>query len=241
MLGFIELFFSAVGIYGFFIQNLTCVCIGLAVIIICDVIDVFINGHNPTTIIIAIILATGVSIANKEALYSFAIILCGESFVMSILTLILTTIAFIKNKTNINSKEIKEKSMKYYNFFTKYILTIIVIINIIAIIANIQYVQATQDYTVGISILINIILHVIIPIQLKDKLTLKEKSGYIFIIIFFILDYIYNIIVASGNMCMNNCDGKFITYMIIFTIIYSVWYIPNLIYFIKRKEIFANK
>ena len=95
MLGFIEFIFSVVGIYGYFAENLICVVIGLVAIVICDFIDIFITGHNPSTILFSCILAIGASIANKNPLYTFTIVLCGENFIMTTITILMLSISFI--------------------------------------------------------------------------------------------------------------------------------------------------
>lgn len=97
MLSFIEIISSIIGIYGFFGQNITCLIIGLIAIIICDCIDIFVLGHNATTIWLAILLAIGASIASRNPLYMFTICLCGENFIMSFGTLILMIIMFVKS------------------------------------------------------------------------------------------------------------------------------------------------
>ncbi len=98
MLSFIELFVSAIGIYGFFSNNLLCSIIGLVGIIICDFIDIFLLGHNPTTIFIAILLGVGITISNHNPLSTFTILICGENFIMSFLTILYISINFIVSK-----------------------------------------------------------------------------------------------------------------------------------------------
>ncbi len=140
-------------------------------------------------------------------------------------------------------KKIDEISMKYYNIFTKYILAIIVIVNIIGTLINVSYIQNTQDYSIGIFVIASLIIRIIIPIQLKDKLTLRKKTGYKLVIIYLVLDYIYSIIFSLRNIYVNNpifFDEELNIYIIIASILYGIWYIPNLIYFIKRKNIFED-
>lgn len=96
MLSLIELIFSGVGVCGFFVENSICAIIGLIGIIICDFIDIFISGHNPTTVILACMVAIGVSIANKNLLYSFTIALCGENLIMSVFTICIISMSFMK-------------------------------------------------------------------------------------------------------------------------------------------------
>lgn len=138
---------------------------------------------------------------------------------------------------------LNEISMKYYNIFNKYILVITVIINIIGTLINVSYIQNTQDYSIGIFIIASLIIRIIIPIQLKDKLALREEIGYKLVIIYLALDYIYSIIFSLRNIYVN--DPIFFAeelniYTIMYSILYGIWFIPNLIYFIKRKSIFKE-
>ena len=55
-------------------------------------------GHNPTTIILAIILAFGTSVATKSPLYAFTIALCGENFIISLLAILLFLSSFLISK-----------------------------------------------------------------------------------------------------------------------------------------------
>ena len=103
MLAIIELIFSISGIIGYFSDNTLCMTIGLIGIIICDLIDTFIAGHNPTTIMLAVIMAIGATISNHNPLYNFTIMLCGENFIVTILgflvILISLLISLIKNRS----------------------------------------------------------------------------------------------------------------------------------------------
>lgn len=107
MFGIIELIFSLSGIIGYFNDNTLCMIIGLIGIIICDLIDTFISGHNPTTIIFAVITAIGATIANHDPLYNFTIILCGENFIVVtfgfLIILIGLLVSLIKDNSNNNT------------------------------------------------------------------------------------------------------------------------------------------
>ena len=98
MLSFIEIFISAIGIFGFFSNNFVCLIIGLIGIIICDLIDVFLLGHNPTTIFIAIMFGIVITISNHNPLDTFVILLCGENLIMSFLTIVYISIMSIISK-----------------------------------------------------------------------------------------------------------------------------------------------
>lgn len=104
MLGLIEIVFSSIGVYGYFTQNLICVILGLIGIIVCDFIDIFVTGHNPTIVFLATTFGIGVSIANKNPLYGFTIALCGENLIISFITIFIMGVSFImghlkKNKS----------------------------------------------------------------------------------------------------------------------------------------------
>ena len=113
MLGIIEFIFSIIGIYGIFTENLVCIIIGLITIIIGDFVDIFISGHNPTSIFLSLLLAVGASLANKNPLYTFTIALCGENLIMSIVTILILCAVFIydllTNKRFDKETEIKVK------------------------------------------------------------------------------------------------------------------------------------
>lgn len=98
MFSFIEIIISCIGLFGIFSNNFICMLIGLIGIIICDFIDIFITGHNPTTIFLVVILGIGASIANKNPLNTFTILLCGENLIMSISTILFVAIIFIISK-----------------------------------------------------------------------------------------------------------------------------------------------
>lgn len=117
MLAFVEIVFSSIGVYGFFSGNWICAIIGLVCIVICDFIDIFISGHNPTTIILACLFAIGFSIADKSLLYGFTIALCGENLIMSIITIFIIGLSFLigyfkKDK----STKIRNDLMKYFDY-----------------------------------------------------------------------------------------------------------------------------
>lgn len=117
MLGLIEIVFSSIGVYGYFTQNLICVIVGLVGIIVCDFIDIFVTGHNPTIVFLAISFGIGVSIGNKNPLYGFTIALCGENLIMSLITIFIIGVSFIighlkKNK----STKTRENLMKYFDY-----------------------------------------------------------------------------------------------------------------------------
>lgn len=117
MLSIVEIVFSSIGVYGFFSGNWICAVIGLVCIVVCDFIDIFISGHNPTTVALACCFAIGVSIANKSLLYGFAIALCGENLIMSVITIFIFGVSFIVGRLK-KDKPTKthENLMKYFDY-----------------------------------------------------------------------------------------------------------------------------
>lgn len=97
IIGFI---FSIIGILGVILNNTTLIVVGLIVIIIDDLIDIFGSNTNPTTVVLAIIFAIGASFANHNPLASFTISLCTESFVMSVLGIVVILKNFSKKHKN---------------------------------------------------------------------------------------------------------------------------------------------
>lgn len=63
----------------------------------------------------------------------------------------------------------------------------------------------------------------------------KKKNGFTFIFINLLLETLYMIIYSISNK--NVGLGDFIIYVLIY---FSVWFLPNYIYFKKRKDIFVN-
>lgn len=112
MLGFIEVIFDIIGLVGIFNANHTLIVIGLVAIIICDLYDTFILGQNGFTINIAILLAIGMSFYNKNPLNSFTLLLCGESLIMTGLTIIIVIITWIRKVTNNKKSKADVKDIK---------------------------------------------------------------------------------------------------------------------------------
>lgn len=118
MFGLAELIFSIIGIYGFFTQNLICVIVGLVCIVLCDFIDTFFMETNPTTIILACLFAIGMSMANKNPLYSFTVSLCGESLLLLILGYGISIRTAISKRSNDvkETERIKDSLSKMLNY-----------------------------------------------------------------------------------------------------------------------------
>lgn len=102
MLGFIEAILDIIGLLGIFTSNPICFIIGFVGIIICDFIDIFIVGHNPTTIFFALLLGLFMSLYNHSWLNNFALVLLLENFIMTFITILLITISFFKYKNREN-------------------------------------------------------------------------------------------------------------------------------------------
>ncbi len=96
----IELVFAILGVVGIVLDNIALIVTGLIIIAISDLIDIFINKTNPTTVILAILFAVGASIANHNPLVSFAFSLCVESLIMSFIGIIV----MFSNNSNKNKK-----------------------------------------------------------------------------------------------------------------------------------------
>lgn len=104
MIGIIEFIFAVLGMVGIFTDNIVLILLGLIIVCICDFIDIFVEGHNPISIIIALIGATIASIIYKNPLYSFTIFICGENIIMTLVTLFIMFIPK-KEKTYANAWE----------------------------------------------------------------------------------------------------------------------------------------
>lgn len=111
----IELIFSLLGIVGIFLNNTVLIVTGLVIIVIGDLIDIFINKTNPTTVILAILLASGASIANHNPLVSFTFSLCAESLIMSFIGIIATLPNIAKKNKKIYSNAWEERMDTLYS------------------------------------------------------------------------------------------------------------------------------
>lgn len=146
----------------------------------------------------------------------------------------------------------KEKPLKYYDFFYKYYLVIVLIWNIIALGINLKGVENISNaeaWSIPIGMLMSTaiignIVKILIPIKLRDELQLKTILGYRLVLFFLIFDYIFRITFSSLNACVDNHNetiGYIGLYVVIYLLLYSIWYIPNLVFFIKRKHLFVDR
>ncbi len=152
----------------------------------------------------------------------------------------------LKDNNKNNETEIEEKdstssiSMKYLNFFAKWYLPFVVIVNFIIICGNFNF-NNEIDTTLLCTFILYLILYIAIPIKLISGIEKKEKFGFFLLISFFILDYLIKLIVGINMYLQTNIiDEYFIIYTFILLLIYAIWYIPNIIYFAKRKKVFTN-
>ena len=140
------------------------------------------------------------------------------------------------NKIVNNSTE--EKNTKYYHFFSKYYLMIIAIINVIGL-ANYQNVEVWDIY-VCLGLILEIVIYIVAPLILLCDMQKPTRFTWILLMAFFALDYIYRVISASLITYLKYMDTNIITYIIISIGLYGVWFIPNIVYFVKRREMFKN-
>lgn len=145
------------------------------------------------------------------------------------------------NKRNSETEEMKKDdnafSMRYFDFFKSWYLGFVIIVNFITIVGNdINF----EDIQIIQLFIINMILYVAIPIKLVCDLDKKSKFIFYLLMAFFILDYALRIVVGTMSCVENDSETSFIIYLLLLTLIYGVWYIPNLTYFVKRRGLFVN-
>lgn len=147
------------------------------------------------------------------------------------------------NEQDTDEIEVKRKekdavSMKYFDFFKKWYLGFVIVINTIIVFG---YINNIKDIYSIATLMIYIILYITIPIKLMDGLKEKEKFTFYLLISFFMVDYIFRIV--QGTILCYEYSNKtdLLLYIIILTLVYGIWYIPNIIYFTKRKMCFNNK
>ncbi len=141
-----------------------------------------------------------------------------------------------KEEIVINNAE--EKSMKYYNFFSKYYLLIITIVNIISL-ANYQNVEV-WDTTVWVLLILEVIIYIVLPMKLLNDMQKPTELTQILLIAFLSADYTYRVLTSSFITYHEYLNTSIITYIVLYTIIFGSWFIPNIIYFVKRSNTFKN-
>lgn len=132
----------------------------------------------------------------------------------------------------------EEMSTKYYDFFSKYFLRIITIINIIGF-ANYQDVLVWDIYA-WLELLLDIILFVVAPLKLLYDMQKPTGFTYKLLMSFLLLNYIYRVIKVSLITYSQYMESSLISYIIISIGLFGFWYIPNIVYFKKRRYIFKD-
>lgn len=141
-----------------------------------------------------------------------------------------------KEEKVINRTE--EKSMKYYKFYSKYYLLIITIVNLILLI-NYQNVEV-WDTTVWVAFILEVIIYILAPMKLLNDMQKPTELTLILLIAFLSADYTYRVLTSSFIAYYEDLNTSIITNIILYTIIFGAWFIPNIIYFVKRSDTFKN-
>lgn len=131
--------------------------------------------------------------------------------------------------------------LKWFNFFYKIYLPIVIILNFIFVIPQVSQIIETENYNfINISyIILSIILYIIIPFLAYLKVEKLKETGYRLILIFLMCDYICKVFFTSATTTVNY-GGNIFIYIALCTLIYAIWFVPNIVYFIKRRNYFLN-
>ena len=131
--------------------------------------------------------------------------------------------------------------LKWFNFFYRIYLPIVIILNFIFAIPQVSQIVETDNYNfINISyIILCIVLYIIIPILVYSKVEKSKETGYRLILLFLICDYICKVLFTSATTTVNY-GGNIFTYIALCTLIYAIWFVPNIVYFIKRRNYFLN-
>ena len=151
----------------------------------------------------------------------------------------------------VNGEQTKEEcskkyGMKYFKFFSKYYMGFIIILGIISIITrmttlgNYEHIDSLVAFIAVAELILTVVLYIIVPIKLTQELPQKTKRSFYILIGFIIIDYIWRIISASVNIYFNLTTSNVLETVLAAILFYAVWYIPNLIYFVKRRKLFVN-
>jgi len=147
-------------------------------------------------------------------------------------------------KVNICNKDENNKekifSMKYFNFFKTWYVGFLIIMNLITLIGNVEYIQNFENEYIIIFFIIDIVLYILIPIKLISDLDKKTEFIFCLLMSFLILDYGIKTISSTLYYVIDNRDSNYFMYLILYALIYGIWYIPNIIYFTKRRKMFTN-
>ena len=141
-------------------------------------------------------------------------------------------------------KEIEKKQgMKYFDFFWKYYLVFIIILNIVLLYTryiNIKEYEAIDASLLYLEIIINLAIYILIPIPLREQMEKRTGTGFILLIGFLTADYIWRVITTTATTYFSYPQEDLGLMLIITILIYAIWYVPNFIYFIKRRKLFVN-
>lgn len=143
-----------------------------------------------------------------------------------------------EKEAEIVTNKAEEKSMKYYNFYSKYYLLIITIVNIIGL-ANYQNVEVWNT-AVWVILILEVIIYIVVPMKLLNDMQKPTELTLILLIAFLSADYTYKVLTNSFITYNQYSDTSIIPDIIASTIIYGTWFIPNIIYFVKRSDTFKN-
>lgn len=132
-------------------------------------------------------------------------------------------------------------SLKWFNFFYRIYLPIVIILNFIFAIPQVSQIVEADNYNfINISyIILCIVLYIIIPILAYSKVEKSKETGYRLILLFLICDYVCKVLFTSATTTVNY-GGNIFTYIALCTLIYAIWFVPNIVYFIKRRNYFLN-
>lgn len=144
-------------------------------------------------------------------------------------------------KTDNVSSQYNIPSLKWFNFFYKIYLPIVIILNFIFTLPQVLQFAEAGGYNIFsiFYLILCITLYIIIPFLAYLKIEKSKETGYRFILIFLICDYVYRVIFTSVTTAVNYAD-TLSTCIVLSTLIYAIWYVPNIVYFIKRRNYFLN-
>lgn len=140
------------------------------------------------------------------------------------------------------SSQYNPPSLKWFNFYYAVGLPITIIFNIIMNVIPItsQIVEHNNYNFFSVStIILFFILYIFIPVSAQLNLKSSKETGYKFLLLFLICDYICKITFSFVTVIIYHSEDIF-TYIFLFTLIYSIWFIPNIIYFFKRRKYFCE-
>ncbi len=145
-----------------------------------------------------------------------------------------------KLKTD-SSAQSTTPSLKWFNFFYKIYLPVVIFFGLFSLAFqayDIIYNGFFDLFSVSCLVL-DIVLYIVIPLIAYIKVEKSKEIGYRVILIFLICDYVCKTFLISTISAFNN-DSSILENIILTALIYAIWFIPNIIYFLKRKKYFLN-